>query len=113
MECTSHELISESLNANREVLEKKLDEILDELKALNAAFPKTEDGHIDSEGHRRYHEHLIEAAHAQTLFWNQMQLDVAKKGIWGLLTILIGLALIGAASFIGLDELVLDRIFGR
>lgn len=108
-----NQLLESPQELSREKIEAMLLEILAELRTINCAFPKTKDGRIDSEGHRRYHEQLIESAEAQTLFWRQMQLDVAKKGIFGLFTIVLGLALVGAASFIGLDQAIINRVIGR
>lgn len=83
-------------------IERKLDVILDELKKLNGAFAKNADGTIDIEGHRRYHEEMIEAAKAQTKFWQELKLDIAKKGLWGLLIILCGLVVAGFGAKTGI-----------
>lgn len=79
-------------------IEQKLDLILAEMKSLKGAFPKNEDGTADFEGHRRYHDQLIKAAEAETEFWRELKLDIAKKGMWGLLVILCGLILAGLAA---------------
>lgn len=79
-------------------IEQKLDLILAEMKNLKGAFPKNQDGTTDFDGHRRYHEQLIKAAEAETEFWRELKLDIAKKGLWGLLVILCGLVLAGVAA---------------
>lgn len=83
-------------------IEHKLDVILSELKKLNGAFAKNADGTIDIDGHRRYHEEMIEAAKAQTKFWQELKLDIAKKGLWGLLIILLGLVVAGFGAKTGI-----------
>lgn len=81
--------------------DEKLDAILAELKIIKNAFPEDESGNIDADGHRRYHEEMIKAAQAQTAFWRELKLDLAKKGLFGLLVILVGLILSGLAVKIG------------
>lgn len=85
-------------------IEERLDLILDELKKMHGAFPRTEDGDTDFDGHRRYHESMIKAAEAQTKFWEELKLDIAKKGAWGLLVILVGLVLTGIAVKFGITH---------
>jgi hypothetical protein len=82
--------------------DQKLDEILAELRIIKGAFPDDGSGNIDAEGHRRYHEEMIEAAKAQTAFWRELKLDLAKKGLWGLLIILLGLVMSGLALKVGI-----------
>ncbi|WP_321902114.1 hypothetical protein [Paraburkholderia tropica] len=69
------------------VTEKKLDEVIRRVDDLHKAFPGG-----DPDGHRRYHESLIERAEARTKFYNDLRSELAKKGLWALL-VLIGLAL--------------------
>ncbi len=83
-------------------VEKQLDEILAELKVIKGGFPENEDGSIDVAGHRKYHEEMIEAAKAQTAFWRELKLEIAKKGIWGLIIIALGLILSGLAMKTGI-----------
>jgi hypothetical protein len=87
-------------------IEHKLDLILDEMRSIRGGFPKNEDGAIDYEGHRKYHEKLIEAADAQTQFWRDLKLDIAKKGAWSMLTILCGLVLLGISAKFGIGVVV-------
>ena len=82
-------------------IEHKLDLILVEIKQLNSAFAKNSDGSVDFDGHRRYHEEMIEAAKAQTKFWQELKIDIAKKGLWGLLVILCGLVIAGFSAKTG------------
>ena len=86
-------------------IEHRLDEILQEVKRVHGAFPRTEDGDVDFLGHREAHEAMIEAAKAQAEFWKELKLDVIKKGVWGLLIIVCGLAITGFAAKFGIAEL--------
>lgn len=86
-------------------IEDRLNEILMELKKLNKAFPLTDDGAVDIDGHRQYHESMIKAARAQEEFWKELRIDIAKKGVWGLLIILVGLVLTGIAAKFGVYAL--------
>lgn len=76
-------------------LEEKVDEALAILATITHAFP---DG---PEAHRSAHEAMIKASAAQERFWAELRLDIAKKGLWGLLVIVCGLVLVGAAAKIG------------
>lgn len=84
-------------------IDRRFDEILAELRKLNGAFPRSEDGSVDFEGHKRYHEEMIQAARAQTEFWRELRLDIAKKGVWGLLIIVCGLVLVGITAKLGIS----------
>lgn len=83
-------------------IEKKLDLILAEVKHMRSAFPKDEDGNVDYEGHRKYHESLIRAAEAQAEFWNDLKREVAKKGILAAIVIVLGLLWLGAQTKLGI-----------
>jgi hypothetical protein len=83
-------------------IEHKLDLILVEVKHMRSAFPKNEDGEVDYDGHRKYHESLIKAAEAQEAFWNDLKKEVIKKGVLGALVIAIGLVWLGAQAKLGL-----------
>lgn len=85
-------------------IDESLEKILIAVTQIHNAFPRTEGGAVDFEGHRRYHEAMIRAANAQEKFWNELKLDVAKKGVWGLLIILCGLVLTGAAAKFGFSR---------
>ena len=83
-------------------LDKRFDEVMSELQKISGAFARAPDGTVDYDGHRRYHESMIEAAEAQTLFWRELKLEVAKKGVWGLLVIICGLVLVGLSTKFGI-----------
>lgn len=86
-------------------IERKLDLILAELKKIEGAFPRNEDGEPDVEGHRRFHDAKIKAAEEEAQFWKELKMEVAKKGLagaWGLLIIIAGLALVGASTKFGI-----------
>lgn len=82
-------------------LDKRFDEVIEVLNKMNGAFAKTPDGSIDYDGHRRYHEQMIAAASAQEQFWRELKLEIAKKGIWGLLVIICGLVVVGISAKLG------------
>lgn len=48
-------------------------------------------------------EKLAEKTAAEERFWNELKIDVAKKGVWGLLIIVLGLAMIGLAAKFGIS----------
>lgn len=91
--------LAQSDNAH---IDRRFDEVLAELRKINGAFARNSDGTVDFDGHRRYHESMIAAAEAQTQFWNELKLEIAKKGIWGLLVIVCGLVLVGLSAKLGL-----------
>jgi hypothetical protein len=73
--------------SDNEVQARKLDEVIRRVDDLHKGFPAG-----DWEGHRRYHETLIERAEARTKFYDDLRVELAKKGIWALLA-LLGIAL--------------------
>lgn len=83
-------------------VDRKLDLILDEIKKLEGAFAKNEDGSIDFEGHRKYHEAMIRAAEEQAQFWHDLKLEIMKKGVIAAIIILLGLLWIGVQTKFGL-----------
>jgi len=85
-------------------LDKRFDEIMDELRKINGAFARNPDGSVDHDGHRQYHEAMIKAATAQEQFWQELKLEVAKKGIWSLLVIICGLVVVGVSAKLGLSK---------
>lgn len=82
-------------------LEQKVDEALAILATITHAFP---DG---PEAHRNAHLALIRASEAEERFWTELKLDVAKKGVWGLLLVLVGLVLTGVAMKFGITSVLL------
>lgn len=91
--------LAQSDNAH---IDRRFDEIMDELRSISSAFAKNPDGSTDFDGHRRYHEAMIKAASAQEQFWQDLKLEIAKKGVWGLLTIIVGLVLVGISAKFGI-----------
>lgn len=83
-------------------IEHKLDLILDEVKHMRNGFPKDDNGNVDYDGHRKYHEQLIRAAEAQEAFWTDLKKEIIKKGILGALVIAIGLLWLGAQAKLGI-----------
>jgi len=61
------------------------------------AFP-----HGDIDGHHDYHYDKIQAAKAQEEFWNELKLDLIKKGTWAVTIIVIGLIVTGISVKMGL-----------
>lgn len=91
--------LAQSDNAH---IDRRFDEIMDALRQINGAFATNPDGTTDFDGHRKYHEAMIKAATAQEQFWNELKLEVAKKGIWSLLVIICGLVVIGVSAKLGI-----------
>lgn len=83
-------------------IEEKLDLILDEIKKLEGAFAKNDDGSTDIEGHRKYHEAMIRAAEEQAQFWHDLKYEIMKKGIIAAIIIALGLLWIGVQTKFGL-----------
>lgn len=83
---------------------ERFDEVIAELQKINGAFARNSDGTVDFDGHRRYHESMIAAAEAQTQFWRELKLEIAKKGVWGLLVIICGLVVIGLGAKLGFTK---------
>ena len=65
--------------------------------ALQEAFPGG-DIHL----HRTEHERMLAAAAAEEKFWSELRIDLAKKGLWAVLTVLIGLAVLGIGAKFGI-----------
>jgi len=77
-------------------IETQLSEIKVCVASIKLAFP---DG--DLIGHCNYHQAKIKAAVAEEAFWKDLKLDIAKKGAWGLIIIVIGLVMLGISAKIG------------
>lgn len=93
--------LAQSDNAH---IDRRFDEVMLELKKIGTAFITNEDGSTDFEGHRRFHEEKLRAAKAEAKFWEELRLDIAKKGVWSLLVIVCGLVVVGAAAKLGLHK---------
>lgn len=85
-----------ALEDHEEREKRNLEAALDELK--KDAFP---DGPAN---HKNAHQAMINAAQAQERFWNELKLDIAKKGTWGLLITVVGLLMLGIAVKFGLTR---------
>ena len=72
-------------------IEEQLARILDDLQTIKKAFPEDEYGNVDALGHRRYHDEMIEAAKAQTKFWQDLRRELLRKGLFWALIIALGL----------------------
>jgi hypothetical protein len=70
-------------------VEEKLDTALELLDQILYAFP---DGTV---AHRQSHQAWIQAKEAEIHFWQELKLDIAKKGLWGLSIIILGLLIAG------------------
>lgn len=73
----------------------RLKSLEEKMKTLEKALPETPLGDPDISGHRQYHDQRIAAARAEELFWHELKLDLAKKGTWAVLLILLGLVVAG------------------
>lgn len=85
-------------------VKEQLDAILANLEAIKEGFPKDREGQPDIVGHRRGHEAEIAAAKAKERFYEELRLDLVKKGVWGILLVLVGLILAGVAAKLGLGQ---------
>lgn len=75
---------------------EKITVVLDRVEHLYEAFPSG-----DVIGHCSYHDAKIRAAVAEEEFWKELKLDIAKKGAWGLLLIIVGLIMLGLTVKMG------------
>ena len=73
-------------------VEEKLDMALELIESIIDAFPE------GPAKHREVHEVWMQAKKAETDFWLQLKLDIAKKGTWGLLIIILGLFWVGVTT---------------
>lgn len=81
-------------------IENQLDNIQGSIADINHAFP------AGPEAHRQVHEAMIAAAKAEEDFWRELKLDMARKGLWGLwslIVIILGLAILGFSTKFGID----------
>ena len=85
-----------------EHMDEQFSKLHAKLDKLLGAFPVDPKGEPDTIGHRQYHDRLIEAAEAQTQFWRELRAEIAKKSIWAILILLVGLIITGAAVKMGL-----------
>jgi hypothetical protein len=81
---------------------EKIDAMMKEMKNISNAFIRNVDGSIDYDGHRKYHDAIVQAANAQEKFWVELKLDLAKKGLWFVLLVIIGFVVLGIQTKLGL-----------
>ena len=81
-------------------IEQQLHDIQQSVNQLLTAFPGG-----DVVGHRLYHESRIRAAMAEEKFWTDLKTDAAKKGIFFIFTVLVGLILLGLSVKLGIGGL--------
>lgn len=70
-----------------EVTDRKVDEAIRRIDDLHKAFPGG-----DWEGHRRYHEAMIERIEKRAKLYDAMLEELTKKGMWALI-LFVGTAL--------------------
>ena len=83
-------------------VKSQLDAILEKLDRFEDAFPLDSEGNPDISGHRRGHEAAIAADNARKKFYDELRLDLAKKGLWAIVLVLVGLIFAGALAKLGL-----------
>ena len=84
-----------------EKIERLLVNMTAQLSSVVRAFPVGEDGNIDADGHRSYHEALMRSAKAQEKFWTELKQDLIRKGLWTVILVVTGLVITGIAAKIG------------
>jgi hypothetical protein len=57
------------------------------------SLPKRPDGHADIDGHRDYHQEIIEEARARKTMWRELRSELVKKGAWGIVIVLSALVM--------------------
>lgn len=71
-------------------------DLSDRISDVEYAFP---DG---PHTHREAHLAWKAAKEAETAFWKELKLEVAKKSAWGFITIIFGLILLGILAKLGI-----------
>ena len=82
-------------------IETLLVDLSKQVNSIGKAFPTDEVGNIDADGHRKYHEALIRSAKLQEEFWRDLRGDLLRKGIWAVILIVVGLAVTGLTTKLG------------
>ena len=103
--CGKKCVTEDQLEAHRNNITRELHHMNEMLEDLTGAFVTGKDGRPDVSGHRNAHEAMIEAARAEREFWIDMKRDLAKKGMAGLLVIIMGLIVMGIQAKFGLLKL--------
>lgn len=75
----------------------KLTMLVEHVDLLFNAFPDR-----DVSTHCEFHAAKIKAAVAEEEFWRELKIDIAKKGMWSLLILLLGLLVLGLSAKFGL-----------
>ena len=77
------------------------------LVRLEAIHAEIKSAFIDGDpvGHRNAHQAWIDSKNAEAKFWTEIRLDVAKKGTWFMLLVLLGLVAVGLATKLGIGLL--------
>ncbi len=57
------------------------------------SLPKKPDGSPDVEGHRDYHQELIEESLEKKKMWRELRTEMLKKGTWGIVLVLTALVM--------------------
>lgn len=68
---------------SHDVTDRKVDEVIRRVDDLHKAFPGG-----DWDGHRRYHETMIEKAKARGMFYQELTTHLVKGGAWALIVFL-------------------------
>ena len=103
--CGKKCVTEDQLDAHRDSIVMELRHMNSMLEEMTEAFVTGKDGKPDLSGHRNAHEAMIDAAKAQREFWIDMKRDLAKKGMAGLLVIIMGLIVMGIQAKFGLLKL--------
>ena len=56
-----------------------------------SALPVLPNGKPDVDGHRSYHQSLIEEAQDRAKMWRELRTEIIKKGTWGILMVITAL----------------------
>ena len=92
------EMMKQLANQHVTLLEK-LERLTQAIEEFEKGFPQG-----DIHGHRLYHERLIRNVVAKEDFWNGLKSDLAKKGLWAVLLVTVGLIVAGLGAKIGLPQ---------
>lgn len=52
------------------------------------SLPKRPDGAPDVDGHREYHQALIEESRSRAQMWRELRTEILKKGTWGVVMVI-------------------------
>ena len=80
-------------------LKLNINEINEDIEHIMKGFP-----YNDTVAHRSYHDSIIEATEAEKVFWQNLKKDLATKGVWSLLVVLLGLLVTGISYKLGIAK---------